>query len=99
MAYMMAILFPLMFYKMPSGLNLYWLSTNVFGIFESLIIRRQIEREKQRREREGPRPGARRPGLVGRFFKHIAAQAEGLQRKADSLSQTADGKRKDRKRP
>jgi YidC/Oxa1 family membrane protein insertase len=99
MAYLMAILFPLMFYRMPSGLNLYWLSTNIFGIFESLVIRRQIDREKQRRELEGPHPQVRRPGLVGRFFKHIAAQAEELQRKADVLSRTADGKRKDRKRP
>lgn len=99
MAYMMAILFPLMFYKMPSGLNLYWLSTNVFGICESLLIRRQIERERKRRELEGPPPPrVKRPGLVGRFFKHIASQAEELQRKADTLSRE-EGRRKDRRGP
>lgn len=97
MAYMMAVLFPLMFYKMPSGLNLYWLSTNIFGICESLIIRRQIERERQRRELEGPPPPrSKQPGLVGRFFKHIASQAEELQRKADALSRE-EGRRKDRR--
>src|SRR5262249_23136406 len=31
MGYMMTFMFPLMFYYMPSGLNLYWMATNVFG--------------------------------------------------------------------
>jgi YidC/Oxa1 family membrane protein insertase len=85
MAYMMAVLFPLMFYKMPAGLNLYWMATNVFGICESLIIRKQLERDRQKRDQGGPQP-PRRPGLVSRFFKRIAEQAEQLQKKADELS-------------
>jgi YidC/Oxa1 family membrane protein insertase len=93
MAYVMAILFPLMFYKMPSGLNLYWLSTNVFGIAESIIIRRQIEEERRRRQTAGPPPPAR-PGLVGRLFKHLASQAEGLQRKADEIANVNEPKKK-----
>jgi YidC/Oxa1 family membrane protein insertase len=84
MAYMMAVVFPLMFYKMPAGLNLYWMATNVFGIFESLIIRKQIEEAKKRRAAIGPLP-PKKGGLLGRFFKHIAAQAEELQKKADQV--------------
>jgi len=95
MSYVMAILFPLMFYKMPSGLNLYWMSTNVVGICESLIIRKQIAEEKKRRALEGPRP-PKKPGVVARFFKHIASQAEGIQRKADELGKADESKRKDK---
>jgi len=85
--YMMSIFFPLMFYYMPSGLNLYWMSTNVFGIAESLRIRKQLQAQKERREREGPRPPTKKkPGVVGRIFKHLAARAEDLQKKADALA-------------
>ncbi len=94
-AYMMAIMFPLMFYNMPAGLNLYWMATNVVGICESLIIRRQLAHEKERREKAGPAP-PRRPGkkgIVGRFFERIAKQAEDLQRKADDLAKQEERKR------
>lgn len=92
-ATMMSIMFPFMFYYMPSGLNLYWLSTNVFGIFESLRIRRQIEREKARRERLGPAAiQPRPPGVVARFLKRMAAQYDELQRQADQASGKAPRK-------
>ena len=92
MANMMSIMFPLMFYYMPAGLTLYWMATNVFGIFESLRIRKQLEREKQRRELEGPaKKGPREPGMVGRFLRRMAAQAEELQKKADELSDKPGG--------
>ena len=88
-AYMMSIMFPLMFYKMPSGLNLYWMATNVVGILESLRVRQQIAVEKQRRDELGPAP-KKESGAIGRavsgWFKRMAAQAEDLQRKADELS-------------
>ncbi len=85
-ANMMAVMFPLMFYYMPSGLNLYWMATNVFGICESLIIRKQLKREKEEKEQRGSQPAApKQPGLVGRFFKRLAEQAEELQKKADEL--------------
>lgn len=85
-ANMMAIMFPLMFYYQPSGLALYWMFTNVFGICESLIIRKQLKAEKERREREGPKAQQpRTPGVVARLFKRLAEQAEELQKKADEL--------------
>ena len=93
-SYMMSIMFPLMFYYMPSGLNLYWLSTNVFGIGESLIIRKQLAKEKERRDKDGPQP--RKPktgGMVSRFLKRMSEQAEELQRKADELAKD-DSRRK-----
>lgn len=82
-ANMMSIMFPIMFYSMPSGLTLYWMATNIYGIFESLIIRRQIQREKDRP------PAARRPartGFVSRWLRQIAEQAEQLQKAADDAS-------------
>lgn len=87
MAYMMSIMFPFMFYYMPSGLNLYWMATNVVGIMESLVIRRQLEAEKKRRESLGPQPPPRRAGLMARLFRRLAEQAEELQKKADELSE------------
>jgi membrane protein insertase Oxa1/YidC/SpoIIIJ len=92
MAYMMAIMFPLMFYNMPSGLTLYWMVTNVFGICESIIIRKQLDRDKERRAKLGP-PPPKQPGMISRFFKRIASQAEELQRKADELSKDTGGKK------
>ena len=86
MAYMMSIMFPLMFYYMPSGLNLYWMATNVFGIGESLIIRKQLREEKERREQQGVQAPAKKSGFMARALKKMAAQAEELQKKADTLS-------------
>ncbi|MCH7871927.1 MAG: YidC/Oxa1 family insertase periplasmic-domain containing protein, partial [Planctomycetes bacterium] len=82
MANMMAVMFPLMFYYMPAGLNLYWLATNVFGIGESIVIRKQLEKEKKK----GPPKGPKKPGMLSKFFKKMAAQAEELQHKADKMS-------------
>jgi YidC/Oxa1 family membrane protein insertase len=98
MAYLMAVLLPLMFYKMPSGLNLYWFATTVFGIGESLLIRKQIDQERARRAQQGP-PTGRKPGLLSRFFKHVATQAEQLQRKADEIANTEDGRKSGKKKP
>jgi YidC/Oxa1 family membrane protein insertase len=93
---MMSIIFPLMFYYMPSGLTLYWLATNVFGICETLIIRRQIDREKAARAARGDQPAPKRkraPGFISKAFAKMAEQAEELQRKADELSQQEAAKK------
>lgn len=87
MANMMTFLFPIMFYHMPSGLNLYWMATNVYGICESLIIRRQIDAEHKRREAAGPQPARpRKPGFFARLMKRLAERAEEIQRQADELA-------------
>ncbi len=87
MATMMAFMLPVMLYYQPSGLILYWLASNVFGIFESLRIRKQLAEEKKRVEALGPAAiKPRQPGIVGRFMQRLAEQAEEIQRKADEVS-------------
>ena len=92
-ANMMAVMLPVMFYYQPSGLVLYWLATNVFGIFESMRIKKQLEIEKKRRETLGPEAFKKsgKPGVLAGFLKKLAEQAEEIQRKADDFS---DGKKK-----
>lgn len=86
MAYMMSILFPLIFYQMPSGMNLYWMATNVFGIAESLIVRRQLDKEKARQAELAQKPEMRKKGVISRFFEKMANQYEELQKMADEAS-------------
>lgn len=86
MAYMMSFLFPVMFYQMPSGMNLYWMATNIFGIFESLIVRKQLNAEKERRAEMADKPELRKKGVVSKFFEKIANQYEELQKMADEAS-------------
>ncbi len=98
-ANMMSVMFPLMFYYMPSGLNLYWMATNVFGIVESLIVRRQIEAEKARIAAlpQVATPVKKPPGMFARLLQSMAKQAEELQKKADELSEAdrKTGRRRD----
>lgn len=103
-ANMMSVMMPIMLYYFPSGLALYWMSSNIFGIAESLIVRRQLDQEKARRAAAPPPPpsGPTKPGLVAGFMKRMADQMEEVQRKADSISRndpkTAQRDRKDKKR-
>jgi YidC/Oxa1 family membrane protein insertase len=92
-AYLMSIMFPLMFYYMPSGLNLYWMSTNIVGIGESLVVRRQIKREKEQREKLGP-PPKKPPGPLSRWFKRMAAQFEEVQKQADKVAKLDDPRKR-----
>ncbi|MCG3126570.1 MAG: Membrane protein insertase YidC [Phycisphaerae bacterium] len=87
MANMMSIMLPLMFYYMPSGLNLYWMATNVFGIFESIRIRRQLERDKLAAKERGTPPPRPKSSFMSRWFRQLAEQAEQLQKRADRLSE------------
>lgn len=85
MAYMMSVLFPLMFYYMPSGLNLYWMATNVFGIVESIIVRKEIDREKHRRATEPPKE--KKPSRIAHWMEGLAKRAQDLQKQADEISE------------
>jgi membrane protein insertase Oxa1/YidC/SpoIIIJ len=95
MMYMMTFIFPLMLYYMPSGLNLYWMATNVFGVFESLVVRKQIEEEKQRAQREGPKPPPK-PGWLSRKWKALVEQAAEIQKRADELQREQGKGRRDK---
>jgi YidC/Oxa1 family membrane protein insertase len=53
MVWMSTLLFPLMLYNGPSGLNLYILTSTAFGIIESKAIRKHIK-EREELEKLGP---------------------------------------------
>jgi membrane protein insertase Oxa1/YidC/SpoIIIJ len=48
----MTLVFPLMFYNLPSGLNLYYVTSTSIGILEGKIIRKHIK-DKEEAERGG----------------------------------------------
>ena len=52
MMIMMPLLFPLMLYKAPSGVNLYIMASTFAGVFEQYVIRKHI-REKEETESKG----------------------------------------------
>jgi len=52
MMIMMPLLFPLMLYKAPSGVNLYIMASTFAGVFEQHVIRKHI-REKEQAESQG----------------------------------------------
>ena len=52
MMIMMPLLFPLMLYNAPSGVNLYIMSSTFAGVFEQYVIRKHI-REKEQAESQG----------------------------------------------
>ena len=52
MMIMMPVLFPLMLYKAPSGLNLYIMSSVFAGVVEQYVIKKHI-REKEQKESKG----------------------------------------------
>ncbi len=52
MMIMMPLLFPLMLYKAPSGVNMYIMASTFAGVFEQYVIRKHI-REKEEAESKG----------------------------------------------
>jgi YidC/Oxa1 family membrane protein insertase len=52
MMIMMPVLFPLMLYNSPSGLNLYIMASTFFGVIEQYVIRKHIK-EKEQVEEQG----------------------------------------------
>jgi YidC/Oxa1 family membrane protein insertase len=52
MMIMMPVLFPLMLYNSPSGLNLYIMASTFFGVIEQYVIKKHIQ-EKDQAQEEG----------------------------------------------
>lgn len=52
MAVMLPVLFPLMFYKVASGVNLYIMASTFVGVIEQHVIRKHIEK-RERQEAQG----------------------------------------------
>jgi len=61
MMIMMPLLFPLMLYKAPSGVNLYIMSSTFAGVIEQHVIRKHI-REKEEEEAKGLVPVTSKTG-------------------------------------
>jgi len=61
MMIMMPIMFPLMLYKAPSGLNLYIMASTFAGVLEQYVIRKHI-REKEQAESKGLVPVTSKTG-------------------------------------
>ena len=45
MGTMMPVVFTFLFYKLPSGLNIYWLSSTLLGMLQQLLVNKQSEKE------------------------------------------------------
>jgi YidC/Oxa1 family membrane protein insertase len=50
MMIMMPVLFPLMLYNSPSGLNLYIMASTFFGVIEQYVIKKHIQEKEQTQE-------------------------------------------------
>lgn len=97
MMWMMPILFPLMLYSQPSGLNLYILVSTAIGIIESKAIRKHAERiealqsagavivdaplAKDTRRPRGSEP-SKKGGLAG-WLANLQEKAEQMRREAE----------------
>lgn len=85
---MMSIMMLLIFYKMPSGLNLYIMSSSLFGTIEQWWIRKHIkEREKTgtlhkpKKVKDDRIDRPKRPGKSS-LFKRLQQMAENAQKQA-----------------
>jgi YidC/Oxa1 family membrane protein insertase len=50
----MVLIFPLIMYSLPSGLNLYYLASTTIGVFEAQAIRKHIKRQEAREAAMAP---------------------------------------------
>ena len=84
---LMSIMMPLIFYKMPSGLNLYIMCSSAFGTFEQLRIRKHIKEMEENgtllKPKSGPKPEKKRhmPKKPGWFGK-LQSMADNAQKQA-----------------
>lgn len=99
----MTLIFPLLFYKMPSGLNLYYLTSTGLGILEGKITRDHIKKQEELEKALGPviidapvgkRKGkelakepAKKKGGLAGLWQQIQEQAEQVRREAEKKKQ------------
>lgn len=92
MMWMTTLLFPLMLYPMPSGLNIYIFASTIFGVIESKIIRNHIEKQEALRP-TGPqfvegevvdsKPASSSGGGLFGWFTRLQERAEALRTEAE----------------
>ncbi len=61
MMYIMAVVFTVMFYSFPSGLTLYIMASNFFGLLEQWRIRQHLEAEQEKPKSATPPDGGPAP--------------------------------------
>ncbi|MGB2984747.1 MAG: YidC/Oxa1 family insertase periplasmic-domain containing protein, partial [Phycisphaerae bacterium] len=95
---MMSIMMLLIFYKMPSGLNLYIMSSSLFGTIEQYLIRKHIKQreaagtlhkpDKKKGGDQAAQP--RKPGKVSFFqrLQQMAGEAQKAQAKRPAKSKS-----------
>ncbi len=103
----MSLAFSLFFYWMPSGLNLYILTSSTIAIFESKIIRRHIKEREERDKankvivdvkptRQGKQskkqgPAESKSGCLGGWWSNLQQKAEDLRRDAEKKKRRRRG--------
>lgn len=60
MGTMTSIIFTFMFYKFPSGLNLYWLSSSALQILQQVFTNRQTDKELAEQKSTAPTPASKK---------------------------------------
>ncbi len=88
MSFMM-IFFGFIFYNFPSGLNLYILSSNVFGMIEQYFIKKHIREKEQSGEFDKTKKAASSAKGKPSF---LARHLEQLQKRAEKARQTQSGR-------
>ena len=95
----MTLLFPLMLYSSPSGLNLYIFTSTVFGIIESRIVRKHIA-EQEALAKAGPTivdadvidartvPEPKKSGGIMGWFTQLQEKAEQMRNDAEKQPRT-----------
>jgi membrane protein insertase Oxa1/YidC/SpoIIIJ len=80
MKWMMVIMFPLMTYAAPSGLTLYILTSTCVGIYESRIIKKQVDAMDLLAK---PDPKAKKKDFLGRLYEQALARADEKRRDSE----------------
>jgi len=83
----MPIMFVLFLFRFPSGLFVYWVTTNIWTIGQQLIIRRTMPKPEEMRARAQAKPKKR-----SRFMEAmVASQAEATRQREERLAKAGQG--------
>jgi membrane protein insertase Oxa1/YidC/SpoIIIJ len=76
----MSLVMILLFYRFPSGLNLYIMTSSLFGTLEQWYIRKHVKKQDlQPRPRPAPAK-PKQPGAIASYFKKLEKQVEQAQK-------------------
>ncbi len=100
MVWMSTLMFPLLLYSGPSGLNLYILTSTAFGIVESKVIRKHIKEREELEALRGPTivdgPAPEKSGK-GSAAKEVVVKKGWLARLQDKAEELRNQQDKDKR--